>query len=238
MSFEVQTFCAFPSYIVHKRCNMPDEFNQRLYDVAVRDSHTYRVKDDKDPRNVGLKDSHLGHIRHNLLIDQKDPVLAEFARMIDAAVREYLKTVYHFDHDGDIEMTADTLWQRREIGENTGIHQHTHIKHDIVATYYPKVDLDKDCPEGPLRRGAVRFYDPGGVGKRLWKNRNPMHHIDGWLSVEPKTGSLLIFEGHVPHDSTYFQGDDRMCIPVLCEIKVPSSHNRASLRKILECQGI
>jgi hypothetical protein len=25
----------------------------------------------------------------------------------------------------------------------------------------------------------------------------------------------VVFEGYVPHDSTYFEGEERMCIPVL-----------------------
>lgn len=237
MASDVDFLCAFPSYILHKRCVMPDEFNQRLYEIAVKDSHEYRVRDDHDPRNVGMKDSYLGHVRHNLLVDQKDPVLTELARMVDTAVRGYLKVVYHYDHEGDIEMSADTLWQRRDRGENTGVHQHTHIRHDIVATYYPKVELDPDCPPNNiLRRGTVRFYDPANVGKRLWKNNNPNHHVGGWVQVEPQTGSLIIFEGYLPHDSTFFQGEDRMCIPVLCQVKVPSSHQHVSLKRVIEVQ--
>ena len=47
-------------------------------------------------------------------------------------------------------------------------------------------------------------------------------------TVEPRTGSMLVFEGHVPHDSTYFEGEERMCIPVLCSLSLPNSHCKAA----------
>ena len=115
-------------------------------------------------------------------------------------------------------MMSDTFWQRRALQENVGINAHTHIQTDIVCTYYPRVVLDADCPKTSLHRGAVRFYDPANVGKRLWPCNNPDAYVGGWYAVEPRTGSMLVFEGHVPHDSTYFEGEERMCIPVLCSL--------------------
>ena len=48
---------------------------------------------------------------------------------------------------------------------------------------------------------------------------------------------MLVFEGHVPHDSTYFEGEERMCIPVLCSLDLPNSHCKADLKEILAHQA-
>jgi hypothetical protein len=170
-------------------------------------------------------------------MDAQDPVIAMLAQMAAAGVREYLQLAYGYDHPGEIRMMADTFWQQRDRRENVGIHTHTHPQTDIVCTYYPRVMLDADCPETTLHRGAVRFYDPANVGKRLWPCWNPAAYVGGgWYSVEPQTGSMVVFEGYVPHDSTYFEGEERMCIPVLCNLDLPNSHCKVGLRDILAAQ--
>ena len=170
-------------------------------------------------------------------MDGQDRALGVLAQMVAAAVREYLQLAYGYAHEGEIRMMSDTFWQRRSLGENVGINTHTHIQSDIVCTYYPRVVLDADCPATSLHRGSVRFYDPANVGKRLWPCQNPEAYIGGWYAVEPRTGSMLVFEGHVPHDSTYFEGEERMCIPVLCSLDLPNSHCKAGLSQILAYQA-
>ena len=66
---------------------------------------------------------------------------------------------------------------------------------------------------------------------------NPDAYVGGWYAVEPRTGSMIVFEGHVPHDSTYFEGEERMCIPVLCSLDLPNSHCKAGLSEILAHQA-
>lgn len=240
MSLEIATTTElqviYPAFVMHKHWTMPEGFDDHLYALAAEDAERNRITNPEDPRNSGDLTNHLGHLRHNFLMETKDPAIRVFAQMVAAAVREYLALAYGYDHRGEIHMMSDTFWQQRNRRENLGIHTHTHIQSDIVCTYYPRVVLDADCPETPLHRGAVRFYDPANVGKRLWPCRNPNAFIGGWYSVEPRSGSMLVFEGHVPHDSTYFEGAERMCIPVLCSLDLPNSHCKAGLRDILAAQ--
>jgi hypothetical protein len=226
----------YPAFVMHKHWEMPEDFNKQLHGLAIEDALANRIQTEGDGRNVGDQTNHLGHLRHNFLMDRRDPVITVLAQMVSSTVREYLRLAYRYDHAGEIRMMADTFWQRRALQENLGIHAHTHVQTDIVCTYYPRVALDHDCPATSLHRGAVRFYDPAHVGKRLWPCKNPEAYIGGWYAVEPRTGSMLVFEGHVPHDSTYFEGEERMCIPVLCNLDLPNSHCKVGLRDILAAQ--
>ncbi len=227
----------YPSYVMHKHWDMSEEFNDRLFELAAADAVANRVTSDDDARNVGDTSNHLGHLRHNFLVDVKDPAVVTLTQMTSVAIREYLYHAYRYQHEGEIRMMSDTFWQRRAAKENVGINSHTHVQHDIVCTYYPRVVLDDDCPETSLHRGALRFYDPSNVGKHLWPCNNPDHYIGGWYSVQPKTGSMVVFEGHMPHDSTYFEGDERMCIPILCKLDLPNSHQHATIKEIMEVQN-
>jgi hypothetical protein len=227
----------YPAFVLHKHWDMPEGFNDRLYALAREDTERNRITDPRDPRASGDMSNHLGHLRHNFLMDSKDPVIAMLAQMAAAGVREYLQLAYGYDHTGEIAMMSDSFWQRRAQRENLGIHTHTHPQTDIVCTYYPRVMLDEGCPDTSLHRGAVRFYDPAGIGKRLWPCWNPAAYVGGgWYSLEPQTGSMVVFEGYVPHDSTYFEGEERMCIPVLCNLDLPNSHCKVGLRDILAAQ--
>lgn len=226
----------YPVFVLHKHWDMPAGFNDRLYALAAADADAHRVRDLADARNVGDLSNHLGHLRHNFLTATRDPVIPVFVQMVRAAIREYLHLAYRYDHTGEIHMMSDTFWQRRCARENVGINTHTHVQTDLVCTYYPRVTLDADCPDTSLHRGAVRFYDPANVGKRLWPCQNPEAYVGGWYAATPATGSMLVFEGHVPHDSTYFEGDERMCIPVLCALDLPNSHCKAPMREILALQ--
>lgn len=227
----------FPTFVMHKRWDVSKTFNDRLYELAAADALRNRISDPADPRNIGDQSSHLGHLRHNFLLDTKDPAIVQFVRMTDIAAREYLLAVYGYEHVGEIAMMSDTFWQRRAERENVGINAHTHIKADLVVTYYPRVRLDADAPDTSLHRGSVRFYDPANVGKRFWPVNNPSFHIGGWYSVTPQEGSMTVFEGYLPHDSTFFAGEERMCIPVLCDVITPRSHCKATLSEILRAQA-
>lgn len=232
---ELQT--AYPVYVMHKKWDMPAGFNDRLHELARLDAERTRIVDPDDPRNSGDTTNHLGHIRHNFLTDFKDPALNVFTQMVDHAVREFVRLAYGYDHTGEITMMSDTFYQRRDLRENVGINTHTHMKSDIICTYYPRVALDADCPTTSLHRGALRFYDPSNLGKRLWPCRNPEgHHTNGWYEVVPEEGSMVVFEGYVPHDSTYFEGEERMCIPVLCDLELPNSHCKVRASDILAFQ--
>lgn len=226
----------FPAFVMHKQWEVSDEFNQRLYELAAEDALKNRIQSADDKRNIGDTSNHLGHIRHNFLVDYQTPEVRQLAQMADQAVREYLLSVYGYEHTGELHMMSDTFWQRRSHGENVGINSHTHIKADIVVTYYPRFDLNPN-ETSSLRKGAVRFYDPANYGKRFWPNNNQAFFVGGWFQVEPKAGSMTVFEGYVPHDSTYFEGEERMCIPILVDVDTPKKHCKASISEILAAQG-
>ena len=227
----------FPSFVLHKHWSMPEGFNERLFELAKIDAEAHKIKSDSDGRNVGDTSNHLGHLRHNFLTNTIDPVIPVLVEMAKNSIREYLSFAYHYDHTGEINMMSDTFLQERAKRQNIGINAHTHIQTDIVCTYYPKVELDPDCPDTSLHKGALRFYDPANVGKRLWPTNNTDYYIGGWYSVQPVTGSMIVFEGYVPHDSTYFEGEERMCIPILCSLDLPNSHCKTSTSEILAIQN-
>lgn len=228
----------YPAFVLHKHFEMPAGFNDHLYELARVDAERYRVRDAEDPRATGRGKgtTHLNHLRHNFLTDTVDPAIPVLVQMVQASIREYLQLAYGYDHQGEILMMSDAFYQSRALGQNVGIASHTHAKFDFVCTYYPRIVLDADCPQTPLHRGSVRFYDPANLGKRLWPCENPGGYVGGWYSVEPREGSMVVFEGHLPHDSTYFAGAERMCIPVLCTLDLPNSHRSARVGDIMQLQ--
>jgi hypothetical protein len=227
--------CVYPSFVYTKQWELSKEWNEELYEFAKKDFLENIITDSNHPTNIGDITQHISHLRHNFVDAYKDKkVVQDLIKMVDYACREYLKLVYEYEHKGKVCIMSDTFWQRRSNKQNTGIHTHTHIKCDLVVTYYPKVNLDKEV-KNPVRRGAVRVYDPANIGKRFWNmNNNSKYFFGGWHEVEIKEGLMLIIEGHVPHDSTYFEGDERMCIPMLVDIDTPKNHTKVSSEELLK----
>lgn len=226
----------FPSFVLHKHWSMPEGFNERLCEIAAEDALRHRVTKEDHELNIGDTSNHLGHLRHNFLTEYREPEVAMLVQMADVAVREYLWRAYQYEHQGELHMMGDALWQRRSHGENIGVSAHTHLKADLVVTYYPRVDVEPD-ETNVLRKGSVRFFDPANVGKRFWPCNNPDHFIGGWLNVEPRVGSMTVFEGHIPHDSTFFSGEARMCIPIMVDVDTPKKHTKSSVTDILTYQN-
>jgi len=228
----------WPSYVLNKTWNTPLGFNEELAELGIQVNLDTRVVDENDRRNVGDKTNHLGHVRHNFLHDHADrPVIKYFSWMVACAVHEYLEEVYNYKHDGDIKMMGECFYQRRSHRENIGINNHTHMKCDFVVMYYPKIILDDDLDSNPLtsslHKGAVRLYDPANVGKRFWPCENEKNYYGGWYAIEPQEGTMLVIEGWQPHDSTYFFGDERLCLPVLCDLETPNVHNKGSYNDLV-----
>ena len=220
----------YPNFILHKHCEMPDAFNEGLAEIAMNDAATHRITEEDNPRNLGNRSNHFGHVLHNMLDEHKaDPHVLQLLEMVRAALCEFLVSAYGYAFDGDISASAETFYQRRDHGENLGIFTHSHRKSDFVVTYYPLVEIDPDYADDQLRSGALRFYDPAGVGQRLWPNQNPRVHCGSWFQVIPRTGSMVVFEGHVPHDSSYFEGARRVCIPVQCDLVLPNSQAKTRI---------
>jgi len=214
----------YPNFILHKRWDMPKTFNDGLAAIAMDEATAHRIRRDDNPRNLGNLSNHFGHVRHNMLTDHKtDPHVRQLLEMVRSAICEFLFSAYGFAFEDEILASAETFYQQRDRGENLGIFTHSHRKSDFVVTYYPLVEVDPDYADDQLRSGALRFYDPAGVGARLWPNRNAQVHCGSWYQVIPRTGSMVVFEGHVPHDSSYFEGAQRVCIPVQCDLVFPNS---------------
>lgn len=223
----------WPCFVLDKVFTHDDDpgFDDRLFEQAAEDAARNRVPDVNDPRAVGGA-NYIGHMRHNFLIEPRTPEKKKLAQMVQTQIRKYLYAVYRIEHDATIYMLSDTFHQKRSTGENCGIPTHTHLKHDIVVNYYPRVVLDENRKRDGFHSGCLRFYDPSGYGKRLWGNKNPNHHIGSWYSVEPCKGMMVVFEGHIPHDSTYFDGEERMCIPILCRPHVENGYTYAPIEEI------
>ncbi len=238
MKDTVEIATIFPRFLYHKKWNeLPEGFNERLLSLAIDDARAHRVPPEGHERAGGDKNTHISHLRHNFLTDVHDPVIARFVEMVDQCAREYLSSVYHYDHDGELELMGDTFWQVRERGENVGISCHTHFKSDLVVTYYARTGIEPK-ENNPLRQGSVRFYDPQNLGARHWPNNNPGVFSRAWYNIVPEVGSMLVFEGHIPHDSTFFGGPERLCIPVMCDVKTARSHIKSPVSDIKRMQGI
>jgi hypothetical protein len=225
----------FPRFVLHNRYNEGKEFNEELHRLARQDNLDHRVLGSDERSANREKANHLAHDRYNFLRDTKSPVIRRLIEMVDETARDYLRAVYHYDHKGDIEIMADTFLQRRSHGENVGINTHIHASSQLVVTYYPRVDRDEKEPN-VLRRGAVRFYDPQIINGRHWPNNNPHLFANSWFNLEPQVGSLVAFEGYMPHDSGFFDGEERLCIANMVNIVVPRSHQKVLVKELLKCQ--
>ena len=155
--------------------------------------------------------------------------------MVDDALREYLRVVYNYDHKGEITLMSDTFHQQKSTGENVGVNCHCHWPAHFAVVYYARVDRDPE-EQNPLRQGSVRFYDPQNLSTRQWPNNNPSVFTGAWFNLVPEEGSLVIFEGHLPHDSTYFDGEHRLCVPVMANIITPRSHCPVPVSDLLNFQ--
>lgn len=224
----------FPRFVMHRRHGVDRAFHDDLYRLACADAAANRT-DGTQPSAIGQRATHLSHLRHNFLADCKHPAVQRLIELVDAACRDYVQSVYHYRHEGELEMMADTFWQQRERGENVGINCHTHVTSHLVATYYVRTDRDPG-EINPLRQGSVRFYDPQHVNTRPWPNNNPAVLTTSWFNVIPEEGSMVVFEGHLPHDSTFFDGQARLCIPVMVNLVTPRTHIKQPVSELLARQ--
>lgn len=227
----------FPDYVLHNHWAHSDDFNERLFDIAKADALKNVVKDALDPLAVGDGKQKFSHLRHNFLIDQVDPAIPQFVEMIKYSVNQFLFNAFGYTHTGDIQMNADPFYQSIENGQNIGIYTHSHPSFEIVCTYYPHVAECQSPSDNDMHKGAVRFYNPAMRGNRLWPTSPDRMHNKAMYSILPRTGSMTVFEGHMPHDSTYFEAKDRMCIPVLCRLDLPNAHSTSSTQEITEVQN-
>jgi hypothetical protein len=237
MSFAFSDQCQmlFPRFVFHRQYLDVAEFNKELFQLASRDALANRT-DGTHERAIGDKATHLAHLRHNFLADCKHPAVAQLIRMADETARAYLKTVYAYEHRGEIELMSDTFHQQRSTGENVGINCHVHFPADLTVNYYARIDRDPS-ETNPLRLGALRFYDPQHLNTRVWPNKNPAVFTHSWYNLVPNEGSMVVFEGHMPHDSTYFEGEHRLCIPIMAIVRTPRKYCTMAVSELLNLQA-
>lgn len=213
----------YPTFVLVKHDLLTPAQNQRLAEIAIEDAAAHRVVDDADPRNLGTADSPFGHIRHNLLAGTRgEPAVEAWLAAARAGLAEYLHRAYGAALPERIAAIAEPFVQGDRGGETIGIFTHSHPRADFVVTYYPEVAFGTGGPH-PNRAGALRFYDPAGRGHRLWPNRNTGIFTGSWFEVRPRTGTMVIFEGHVPHDSAPFEGQRRVCLPLQVTLRLPNA---------------
>lgn len=228
----------YPSFVSTKQWVGEDQLNQELFEIGKRAYFENRVRDDVDPRNVGVKENHISHRRYNLYTDYKAPCLAKLAMMVDAAARDFLLQAHHYWHEGEIEVSAEVIYQSSNPDQRANIWAHSHIAHDLVVTYYPVVN-----PSAPDEDpgGKLRFYDSLGMGSRPWlknaqKKIRQGEFIGDWYQVDPRAGTMVVFEGHLMHDSSPFYGLDRMCIPTYCKLILPNQVHLEPISEVIQKQ--
>lgn len=231
---DTSVFALYPSFVLVRQWSKPEIFNDRLFELGSEDSERFKVVDHDAPDVIGQPEFYFSHRRHNLLMGAKDPILVELVEMVDTTLRDYLWHCYAVDYKGTFALMADVFHGDREPGRCEGIVSHTHMQGDFVINYYPRVKIDSVAPKG--RRGALRVFDPANKGKRSWVNRNAAFHAGAWFNIEVATGTMVVFEGHVPHDSTMFDGDTRMCIAIMARTVDERSWRTASVPEILRFQ--
>lgn len=230
-----QLHTIFPRFVFHRQYHNMTHFNRALFELACEDATANRT-DGTEECAIGSQVTHLAHLRHNFLLDYaSSPLVRRLTKMADDCVRAYLRTAYNYDHLGELAMLSDTFHQRRSAGENVGINCHTHFPAHLVVTYYARLDRDPG-ESNPLRQGAVRFYDPQHVNTRPWPNNNPDAFTNSWFNLVPEEGSMVVFEGHLPHDSTFFDGEHRMCIPIMVDVLTPRVQVKTPVSEILNAK--
>lgn len=173
--------------------------------------------------------------RHDLFEDYCHlPVVMKLAEAADSMCRAYMREIYHFDCIYPIKMMAEPFCQNEETGKN-GMACHTHVGKPLFITYYPSVKLKRRAHSSIKDNGIngeVSFYDPANVGRRIWPCLNTSFASGSTFRVAVREGMFTAFEGHVPHDSAPFEGEERVCIPIICYPKLPSKNLGSTLEAL------
>jgi len=226
----------YPSFVMQGMANeISHEENLELARVSWSVWNSNAVTESQH-KFGGTEAYYLSSKRSNMFAEHKtNPVVMKLARVADSMARAYLRQVYRYECTDPIDMMAEPFCQNAETGTH-GIAPHTHTLKPLLVTYYPIANVRRrdDARSGCCGlNGEANFYDPTNTGKRVWPNKNPDFFIGSSFRVEIKEGMLLAFEGHIPHDSAQFEGDERVCIPVICYPKLPNKNLGCTLEDLL-----
>lgn len=226
-------YTLYPSFVLEDRSDFSEEENKLLSELAWKTCHLNENTE---------KTHHLGSgeyftkPRINMLEKYaNEPVVKKLALMADRYARLYLQVAYGYNCTFPIKLMAEPFCQDNSTGTH-GIMTHSHRGKPLLVTYYPTVKLKlrdevKVIGNSGLN-GQVDFYDPSGEGKRWWENHNPSHLTAAVARFPVSGGSILVFEGHLPHSSCSFEGEERVCIPVICYPQMPQKNGGLNLQEL------
>jgi hypothetical protein len=212
-------------FVMHRVTDCDDSFNSAVHDLASSYEAYVRQARSGFPSE---KHNNLGYGGCDLIeYAENNATMKQLASIVQEACSDFLYMAYGYTHDGDMLMNAGTFWQYGD--QRLGLPAHTHNKHDLVAIYYPVVNGGDD----PMSDGSLRLYDPSNIGKRFWHSENTHSYYGGWYSIKPQKGSIIVFEGWVPHDSGYFDGRERLSIPFLVDVQTNRKHKMTAMSEII-----
>lgn len=178
-------------------------FNAELADLAKQYAR----------ENLTQKQFHFSTEKHDFSQWLPEPIRKQFRKMLNDAVQAYCREAFHNVPDKLPAIHTSVVWGEGQFG-NAGVPVHIHEGIDLVITYYPEVLTDEQLKA--WNAGGVRFYDHMAARYDFVENRNPEFFSNMWFQAEPHTGTLFVFPGWMMHDSGFFGGAERVCLPSFC----------------------
>jgi hypothetical protein len=226
-------YTLYPSFVLEDSSNFSKEENALLSELAWKTCH---LNDNTEKTHQLQSGQYFTRPRINMLEEYvHEPVVKKLALLADYYARLYLKEAYGYSCTLPIKLMAEPFCQDGTTGTH-GIMTHSHRGKPLLVTYYPSVKINPRSESKVVGNsglnGQVDFYDPSGEGKRWWNNHNPAHLTASVARFPVSEGSILVFEGHLPHGSCSFEGEERVCIPVICYPQMPQKNGGLSLREL------
>lgn len=200
---EVKMF--FPRFVMHRKYGNDKQLNDEL--IAL--SRKYASNDATKNANF-------------LKLYKDNASVQKLVSMAKDALKSYLKQVHDYEGFSDISMSAKPAIYKNFIktihGEvftqRMATYTHNHTDSHFVITYYLKNDRSSS------QQGLIRFYDPTFGLNRPFKTKNPQLNDDTFEAIEPEVGSMIVFDGMIAHDGSYFDGEERICIPIKVRLQI------------------
>jgi uncharacterized protein (TIGR02466 family) len=166
-------------------------FATRLYEGEIADGalladlgHSIRslAQDDEAGRHWSSEHRYAGYTSYASLNDlpKRDPAIAQLAKLLSGHARTFAR-----DLGWAVKPKLDSLWVN--LLESRGHHAgHIHPHSILSGTLYVEV---------PRGSGAIRFEDP-----RLPLMMAAPPRSDGFVTVDPRAGMLLMWESWLRHE--------------------------------------
>ncbi|MDB4575326.1 putative 2OG-Fe(II) oxygenase [bacterium] len=123
---------------------------------------------------------------------------------------------YVYAHGGDLEdLVLECKTSINLQHSNCSVREHLHICSDLVAVYYPGVNVDM---EGEIpHAGSLVFTDPRPVRSMYLLNTE----LDSRV-IAPETGTLVIFPAHLRHSTIHYKNPDNSRLAITNDLVVKS----------------